>query len=101
MYAPCLLDMATTLSYFDEAVDAGPFPTSYLGTSPVRRLEVAALAAMLTLRSAAEAYIYARREWACNNVGFEGGQYDNASLLERARKNVETAEQNAERFRVH
>ena len=50
---------------------------------------------------AAEAYIYARREWACNNVGFEGGQYDNASLLERARKNVETAEQNAERFRVH
>jgi Ser/Thr protein kinase RdoA (MazF antagonist) len=100
MYAPCLLDVATTLSYFDESVDARPFLASYLETAPMRRTELAALAAMLKLRAAAEAYIYASRDWMGNNVGFDGGQHDNVSLLERARKNIDSAEQHAERFRI-
>lgn len=100
-YAPCLYDVAITLSYLEESVDARPLLEGYLAKSPVQRSELSLLGPLLKFRAAAEAWVYARREWTGNNVGFDGGPYTNAMLIERAQRNIESAEENGRRFQQH
>lgn len=97
MYGPFLFDVATALSYLDKSVDVGPLLRGYMAKAPVSRSELAFIGTLLKFRAAAEAWIYARREWVGNNIG-NLGDLTNANLLDRARKNLASAEEDGARF---
>ncbi|MBM4796036.1 phosphotransferase [Streptomyces sioyaensis] len=97
MYGPLLFDVATALSYLERSVDVGPLLRGYIAKSPVPPSELPHLGALLKFRAAAEAWIYARRAWVGNDIG-NIGELSNANLLDRARKNLASAEQDGERF---
>ncbi|MGW5689896.1 phosphotransferase enzyme family protein [Streptomyces asiaticus] len=97
MYGPFLFDVATALSYLDKSVDVGPLLQGYMAKSPVPRSELPLIGTLLKFRAAAEAWIYARREWVGNDIG-NIGDLSNANLLDRARKNLASAEEDGKRF---
>jgi homoserine kinase type II len=97
MYGPFLFDVATALSYLDKSVDVGPLLRGYMAKSPVSPTELPFIGALLKFRAAAEAWIYARRKWVGNNIG-NLADLSNANLLDRAQKNLASAEEDGERF---
>lgn len=100
MYAPCLLELATTLSYLDDATDGAPLVHGYFEEAPVDPAELGQLAEILRFRCAAEGWIYAARQNAGDQTGTTGGTWSNEKLIERARRNAENADGIAARFQV-
>jgi Ser/Thr protein kinase RdoA (MazF antagonist) len=97
MHGPLLFDVATALSYLEKPVNVGPLLRGYVAKAPVAESELRYLGALLKFRAAAEAWIYARREWVGNDIG-NVGELSNEYLLDRARRNLASAELDGKRF---
>ncbi|MEU5539916.1 phosphotransferase [Streptomyces sp. NPDC020362] len=91
MHAPHVFDLAATLSFIEEGIDAEPFVSGYLETSPASADELIYLPTMLKIRAALEAWVYARRQYYGVDLG-QIAEHTNASLIERSRENILAAE---------
>ncbi|MFB7248992.1 hypothetical protein CW362_39545 [Streptomyces populi] len=100
MYAPCMLELATTLSYLEDETDGEPLVRGYFEEGPADRAELGFLADILRFRCAAEGWIYAARQSAGDETGTTASTWSNEKLIERARQNAENADRIAARFQV-
>lgn len=88
MYAPHIFDVGTLLDYLDDGVDQTPLLRGYLSESLLGQDEFAHVGTMRKFRSAAEAWIYARRAWFDITLG-QRGEFTNASILDMKKADIE------------